>query len=272
MRTVLWILIVVLGLIIGSIGAVRVWTQSIRVREDPEYVDLLRSDATGKLRAQLFQERKKEREELVGILKTTPYRDPVRSEKVLAAIAKVPRHAFVAVRHRERAYWDRSMPIDYGQTISQPYVVAMMTELLDLQPEDSVLEIGTGSGYQAAVLAEITPHVYTIEILEPLHKKATELLHLLGYKSIATLKADGYYGWKEHAPFKGIIVTAAAGHIPPPLVEQLAPGGRMVIPVGDPYGTQRLILLTKDANGNLRTEDRMPVVFVPMTGAAEATR
>jgi protein-L-isoaspartate(D-aspartate) O-methyltransferase len=267
MRRVIWICGIFLALLCAVYVSITIWTYSIRVQEDPEYVTLLQSDTTGKLRTKLFQERQSERDDLVRILKTTPNREPVTDASVLSAIATVPRHAFVAVRHRPRAYWDRSMPLQMGQTISQPYVVAMMTQILKLAPEDRVLEIGTGSGYQAAILAELTPHVYSIEILEPLYEKSTMLLHLLGYKTVQTLRGDGYYGWKAHAPFKGIIVTAAAGHIPPPLLEQLAPGGRMVIPIGDPYGTQRLVLVTKDTDGNVRTQDRMMVSFVPMTGA-----
>jgi protein-L-isoaspartate(D-aspartate) O-methyltransferase len=249
--------------------AVHVWSSRIVVAEPPTYLELLRKDSSGKLRTQLFQDRQKERDELVGLLADGSTRQPVTDPQVLKAMGKVPRHAFVVVRHRERAYWDRSMPIEYGQTISQPYIVAIMTELLRLKPGDKVLEIGTGSGYQAAVLAEVTPKVFTVEIIQPLEAQTSELLKLLGYNTVKVRKADGYYGWPEEAPFQGIIVTAAAGHVPPPLVQQLAPGGRMVIPVGDPYGTQRLVLVTKDKAGTIQTEDRMPVLFVPMTGAAE---
>jgi len=263
--------IVALILLIAAVS-IRVWSSRIIVKEPPTYLELLRKDSAGQLRTQLFQERQSERDELVRLLSDGSSRQAVTDSTVLKAMGKVPRHAFVVVRHRERAYWDRSMPIEYGQTISQPYIVAIMTELLRLKPGDKVLEVGTGSGYQAAVLGEVTPNVFTIEIIQPLETQSSELLKLLGYSTIHVRKADGYYGWPEEAPFQGIIVTAAAGHIPPPLVQQLAPGGRMVIPVGDPYGAQRLILVTKDEEGNIKTEDQMPVRFVAMTGAAEVTR
>jgi protein-L-isoaspartate(D-aspartate) O-methyltransferase len=161
------------------------------------------------------------------------------------------------------------LPIGYGQTISQPYIVALMTELLEAQAGDKVLEIGTGSGYQAAVLNELTPRVYTIEIVKPLYERAVKRLDKLGYKTIQTRLADGYDGWKEHAPFDGIIVTCAAGHVPPPLWEQLKEGGRMVIPVGGVYETQRLLVLTKQEGGKRQSRNVLPVRFVPMTGKIE---
>jgi protein-L-isoaspartate(D-aspartate) O-methyltransferase len=193
----------------------------------------------------------------------------IEDESVLDAMRHVPRHLFVPERWRTSAYTDQPLPIEHGQTISQPYIVAYMTDLLELEPGDRVLEVGTGSGYQAAVLSEITPYVYTIEIIEPLAQEAADRLEELGYETIEVKHADGYYGWPEHAPFDGIIVTAAAGHVPPPLKEQLKPGGRMVIPVGGVFEVQRLILLRKDEEGQIHTRSLMPVRFVPMTGRAQ---
>lgn len=180
------------------------------------------------------------------------------------ALLRVPRHEFVPPDEKGRAYLNRPLPIGFGQTISQPYIVALMTDLLDLKKADVVLEIGTGSGYHAAVLSELAKEVYTIEIIEPLGLQAAERLERLGYKNIKTRVADGYYGWKEHAPFDGIVVTAAASHIPPPLIEQLKPGGKMVIPVGSHFLTQYLVMVEKDMNGVIRTRELLPVMFVPL--------
>jgi protein-L-isoaspartate(D-aspartate) O-methyltransferase len=188
------------------------------------------------------------------------------AEGVLAVMERVPRHEFVPERGRGLAYADRPLPIGYGQTISQPYIVALMTDLLDPEPGDRVLEVGTGSGYQAAVLAELVARVHTIEIVPELAASAGERLHRLGYDNIETRAGDGYYGWPEQAPFDGIVVTAAAGHIPPPLVRQLKPGGRMVIPVGGPFSVQQLTLVEVDAGGEVRTRQLLPVAFVPLTG------
>lgn len=193
-----------------------------------------------------FEERRAEREEMV---RAQIERRDVEDEKVLAAMRNVPRHRFVPARSTRVAYADQPLPIGQGQTISQPYVVAYMTELLEVEPGDRVLEIGTGSGYQAAVLSELTPYVFTIEIIEELTKQAEERLKELGYKTIEVKQGDGYYGWEEHAPFDGVIVTAAAGHVPPPLVAQLKPGGKMVIPVGGVYETQQLVVVSKDEDG-----------------------
>lgn len=184
-------------------------------------------------------------------------------EAILEAMRKVPREAFVPPTRKAEAYQNRPLPIGYGQTISQPYIVAVMTDLLRLKPTDKVLEIGTGSGYQAAVAAQLAKQVYSIEIIEPLAKKAKKRLARLGYKNIKTKMGDGYYGWKEHAPYDAIIVTAAATHIPPPLIQQLKPGGRMVIPVGSRFATQQLLLVEKDKNGEVRSRQMMPVTFVP---------
>jgi len=183
----------------------------------------------------------------------------------LAAMREAPRHAFAPDRLRDRAYDDRPLPIGHGQTISQPYIVAAMTESLQLEPGDRVLEIGTGSGYQAAVLAEIVDEVYTIEIIGALAERAEKTLRENGYASVKTRHADGFYGWPEAAPFDAIVVTAAADSIPPPLIEQLKPGGRMVIPVGPPFGAQRLLLVTKNEDGETRSRSLMPVRFVPFT-------
>lgn len=190
----------------------------------------------------------------------------VKAERVLRAMEKVPRHLFVPQEYLDEAYDDHPLPIGYGQTISQPYIVAYMTELLNLEPGDKVLEIGTGSGYQAAILAEITDEVYTVEIIPELARSAEERLRRLGYDKIKVLNADGYYGWEEHAPYDAIIVTCAPDHIPQPLVQQLKDGGRMVIPVGPPGGLQTLWLVEK-VGGEVRTYSMMGVLFVPMLGS-----
>jgi len=188
----------------------------------------------------------------------------VEDSRVLAAMRRVPRHEFVPENLRPAAYDDRPLPIGEGQTISQPYIVALMTEVLKLVPGDRVLEIGTGSGYQAAVLAELTDQVYTIEIIESLGRRAEQILKRLGYDQIRVRIGDGYLGWEEHAPFDAIIVTCAPEQIPRPLVDQLAEGGRMVIPVG-PRHAQELVLVVKE-QGRIRQQDIIPVLFVPMTG------
>jgi protein-L-isoaspartate(D-aspartate) O-methyltransferase len=192
---------------------------------------------------------------------------PRFSARVMDAIDAVPRHSFVPARELENAYENRPLPIGYGQTISQPYIVALMTELLEPKSGDIVLEVGTGSGYQAAVLAKLVARVYTIEIVPPLAKSAALRLEKLGYANIEIRLGDGYHGWREHGPFDGIIVTAAANVIPPPLIEQLKPGGRMLIPVGAPFFAQELIVLTKDVNGKVSTRSVLPVAFVPLTGS-----
>ena len=189
----------------------------------------------------------------------------VFSARVMAAMAKVPRHRFVPASYGALAYANRPLPIGHGQTISQPYIVALMTELLDIKAEDTVLEIGTGSGYQAAVLAELTQQVYSIEIIEPVGKRAAALLQELGYRNIGTRIGDGYNGWAEHAPFDAIIVTAAAPQVPPALVAQLKPGGRMVIPVGAESEVQFLHVMVKRPDGSISTRRSLPVRFVPLT-------
>lgn len=188
------------------------------------------------------------------------------SDAVLQALGKVPRHRFVPEDQVEWAYENRPLPIGHGQTISQPFIVALMTDLLKLDSTDKVLEIGTGSGYQAAILAEIVESVHTIEIVEPLAESAAQRIRDLGYARIHTRQGDGYFGWESEAPFDAIVVTAAASHIPPPLVAQLKPGGRMVIPVGSGFMVQQLLLVQKDLQGLVTTRQILPVRFVPLTG------
>jgi len=194
----------------------------------------------------------------------------VKDAAVVAAMQQVPRHWFVPDRFRHAAYDDRPLPIGHDQTISQPYIVAFMTDSLDLEADSRVLEIGTGSGYQAAVLAEITPHVYTIEIVKPLAERAAAVFTQRGYDSIQSRIGDGYQGWPEHAPFDAIIVTCAPERIPPKLIEQLKPGGRMCIPVGTEKGVQELVLVTKQKDGQLDRQHLLPVRFVPMTGETDS--
>jgi protein-L-isoaspartate(D-aspartate) O-methyltransferase len=185
---------------------------------------------------------------------------------VLAAMQKVRREKFVPPQLVSAAYENRPLGIGHGQTISQPYIVAVMTDLLRTDPDDRVLEVGTGSGYQAAILAELTNAVYSIEIIEPLGREAAARLHRLGYDNVHVRIGDGYYGWEEHAPYDAIVVTAAASHIPPPLIHQLKPGGRMIIPVGSRFMTQQLVLVEKDRAGTITTRQILPVRFVPLTG------
>lgn len=188
----------------------------------------------------------------------------VRDEATLEALKTVPRHKLVPKGQVPYAYEDRPLPIGYGQTISQPYIVAYMTEVVEPTSSDRVLEIGTGSGYQAAVLAEIVKEVYTIEIVEELHESAMKHFNELGYKNIRSKAADGYFGWEEHGPFDAIIVTAAPEYIPPPLIKQLKEGGKMVIPVGSPFRVQNLMLVEKK-DGKIKTKSLFPVQFVPFT-------
>jgi protein-L-isoaspartate(D-aspartate) O-methyltransferase len=178
----------------------------------------------------------------------------------------VPREAFVLPEYQHLAYRNAPLPIKAGQTISQPLIVALMTELLDPQPGDVILEVGTGSGYQAAVLAQLVKHVYSVEIVEYLAQSAAEVLQQQGYNNVTVRAGDGYAGWPEHAPFDGIIVTAAAPALPPPLLKQLKPGGKLVIPVGEPGGNQELLVVEVGANGDIARESILPVRFVPLTG------
>lgn len=198
--------------------------------------------------------------------------EAVRNLLVLDSLRKTPRHRFVSAELVPYAYDDRPLPIGYGQTISQPYIVARMTELLEPKAGQRVLEIGTGSGYQAAVLSPLVSRVYTIEIVEPLGNAARQRLADLGYKNVEVRVGDGYFGWPEQAPFDGIIVTAAANHIPPPLIEQLKPGGRMVIPLGNPFQIQTLMLVSKGSKGprDLQVRSLMPVTFVALVGGPKS--
>jgi len=188
----------------------------------------------------------------------------ISNKPTLAAMRSVPRHNFVPPNLVERAYDDGPLPIGYGQTISQPYIVAFMTAVIDPKPEFKVLEIGTGSGYQAAVLSEIVRETYTIEIITELYNSASKRLKELGYEKVVCKNADGYFGWEEFAPFDAIVVTAAAEYIPPPLIEQLKDGGKMIIPVGSPFLNQSLILVEKNGK-DIITTNLLPVRFVPFT-------
>jgi protein-L-isoaspartate(D-aspartate) O-methyltransferase len=213
-----------------------------------------------------FKERIDERKRMVATqIRARDVKDP----NVLKAMQIVPRHVFMPESQRRYAYGDHPLPIEHGQTISQPYIVAFMTEALKLRPGSKVLEIGTGSGYQAAVCAEIAREVYTIEIVEGLAKTAKERLKKLGYPNVFVKAGDGFFGWPDKAPFDAIIGTAAAKRIPEPLLEQLKPGGRMIIPTGSAWGFQYLELVTKDAKGKIHKSKVMPVRFVPMTGEVQ---
>lgn len=201
-----------------------------------------------------------------GVRETSSYTGKNRlNELVMGAIASVARHEFVPAQVRGRAYVNRPLLIGEGQTISQPYIVALMTDLASVGPESIVLEVGTGSGYQAAILAEIVDHVYTIEIIEPLGRRAAETLERLGYENVTVKIGDGYQGWSEFAPFDAIIVTAAPEEIPTPLIEQLKSHGKLVAPVGAQGRSQSLQVLEKRADGQITTTDVLPVAFVPLT-------
>jgi len=187
-------------------------------------------------------------------------------DRVMAAMKQVPRHEFLPADLRYCAYDNGPAPIGSGQTISQPYIVALMSDLLNTKPSDSILEIGTGSGYQAAILSQLVQQVYSVEIIEDLAITARKRLSKLGYNNVDVRNDDGYFGWPEHAPYDGVIVTAAAPHIPPALIDQLRPGARLVIPVGFPYSYQELMIVEKRANGEIETQKVLGVSFVPLTG------
>lgn len=197
-------------------------------------------------------------------------RTPIKDPKVLEVMGRVPRQLFVPAGIKSRAYEDNPLPIGQNQTISQPYIVALMTELAEPKPESRALDVGTGSGYQAAVLAEMCKEVYSIEIVKELADQAKKRLKDLGYKNITVRHGDGYRGWPQKAPFDVIIVAAAPDHVPQPLVDQLAPGGKMVIPVGSYY--QQLIVIERDKQGKVHRRPNIPVMFVPMTGEAQQRR
>jgi len=216
-----------------------------------------------------FSERKEERERMVIQDIQNSYYNPVKDIRVLEAMKAVPRHLFVPRPLQPNAYGNYPLAIGMGQTISQPIIVAHMTELLDIKTGDKILEIGTGSGYQAAVLSELTPNVYSIEIVEKLGEMAIDRFKELGYNTIKVKIGDGYEGWEKYAPFDGIIVTCAPEEIPPPLIRQLKPDGKIVIPVGAENRVQNLIVVSKDKKGNIKKQSQYPVRFVPMTGKAK---
>ena len=219
------------------------------------------------------QQRADERAEMVQIVeahaRTAPEIEEGIDPAVLEVMRAVPRHEFVPEDVRHLAYEDRPLPIGYGQTISQPFIVALMTDLLEIEPGDKVLEVGTGSGYQAAVLSPLAEEVYTIEIVPELGERAGQTLSALDFQNVEAKIADGYYGWPEEAPFDAVVVTAAAGQIPPPLVQQLKPGGRMVIPIGGPFSAQQLMLVEKQPDGTVTARQLLPVRFVPFTRAEQ---
>jgi protein-L-isoaspartate(D-aspartate) O-methyltransferase len=231
-----------------------------------------RAEPSGALTPSAFQARQGERDDLVAAWQNTKER-PITTPAVLTAMRRVPRHAFIPPSLAHLAYLDTPLSIGLAQTISQPYIVALMTQMLDLQPTDRVLEVGTGSGYQAAILAEVAAEVFSVEVIPTLHARATQTLRALGYgpARIHTRCADGYAGWPDvgEAPFDAIIVTAAPEQVPSPLLTQLAPGGRLVIPVGDQAHSQQLQRFARDPNGTLTLTLGLPVRFVPMTGRAE---
>jgi len=198
-------------------------------------------------------------------------RDQMQAEgisdpRVLTALREVPRHLFVPPEYRSQAYAPHPLPIGEGQTISQPYIVAFMTEMLRLKPTDRVLEVGTGSGYQAAVAAKLVRDVYTVEIFESLAAKSRRVLSDLGFRNVFVRQGDGYYGWEEKAPFDAILVTCAGGHVPPPLIRQLKNGGRMIMPVGGPFMTQNLVFIEKGPGGAITQRNVLPVAFVRLLG------
>jgi len=216
-----------------------------------------------------FLERHDEREKMVNKNIAKSRYDPVTDKRVLDAMKEVPRHKFVPGFQQANAYGNYPLSIGSGQTISQPLIVAHMTELLEIEPGDRILEIGTGSGYQAAVLSELTPYIFTIEIIEKLGLRAKKVLNNLGYKTIKVKIGDGYFGWEEFAPYDGIIVTCAPEEIPAPLIDQLRPGGRIVIPVGKEGWIQNLVVVKKSKNGKISEKKLYGVRFVPMTGKAD---
>ena len=207
-----------------------------------------------------------------AMVKTQLAERDITSKKVLAAMGRVPRHRFVLPRWEAAAYDDGPLPINAGQTISQPYIVALMTQLADPKPGDRVLDIGTGSGYQAAVLAELGAEVYSIEIIPELADEAKKRLEDLKYDKVTVRAGDGYRGWPEKAPFKAIILAAAAPKVPEPLIAQLAAGGKLVIPVGEEGGVQELLVITRQPDGSVKRETVAPVAFVPMTGEVRKPR
>ncbi len=218
-------------------------------------------DAYAEARAEMIRAVAETTEETAGWIGKTEL-----APEVMAAMGRVPRHLFVPPDLQDMGYLNRPLPIGYGQTISQPYIVALMTDLLEPEPGDVAFELGTGSSYQAAILAELVAEVYTVEIVQPLAESAAERLAALGYDNVTVRAGDGYHGWPEQAPFDIIVVTAAASHVPPPLIAQLKRGGRMVIPVGSAFLTQHLLLVEKGEDGSVTSRQILPVIFVPLTG------
>ena len=271
-----WFVIILSLSIIGILACEKAGTSSVPARASQGSPDDAnqagRADPNDKRplrplhKAVAFRERIKERQRMVvGQIQARGVKDP----NVLKAIRIVPRHALMPQNEQRYAYFDQPRPIEHGQTISQPYIVAFMTEALKLDPNSKVLEIGTGSGYQAAVCAEIAREVYTIEIVPELAKSAARELKKLGYRNVFVRAGDGYFGWPEKSPFDAIIGTAAAGRIPPPLIEQLKSGGRMILPLRGRLGYEYLELVSKDKKGRVQRKKVMPVRFVPMTGEVQ---
>ncbi len=224
-------------------------------------IDTIQADVRGAERRTMIRDIEQ------SVAETRHYLDKdFLDERVMQVMAKVPRHEFVPESQQNNAYLNQPLPIGHGQTISQPYIVALMTDLIASQGDSKVLEIGTGSAYQAAILAELVDRVYTIEVIEALGVEARERLQRLRYDNVETRIGDGYYGWPEAAPFDAIVVTAAASHVPPPLIKQLKRGGRMVIPVGSRFLTQQLLLIEKGEDDRISTRQVLPVRFVPLTG------
>lgn len=239
--------------------------RSVQSLPTPSSVDTVSADTLEWNRPR-FSERRQERHQMV---KTGIEDQGISDPKVLEAMRHVPRHLFVPQGYQEYAYQNRPLPIGHDQTISQPFIVGYMTAMLDLKAGEKVLEIGTGSGYQAAVLSEITPYVYTIEIIKALGKQAHARFDKLGYSTIEVKIGDGYKGWPKHAPFDAIILTAAPPEIPQPLINQLKPGGTLVAPVGSTSKTQYLTKITKSEDGEIHRQRKLPVRFVPMTGEVQ---
>ena len=263
-RWVALVFLVVLILVTGGVLAVtRTFLPAEPTVTRPEPTDLPSAEPT--LTRTAGKEADDRLEDRMEMVDRQIRRRGVTDQDVLDAMERVPRHEFVPQNYRDQAYADRPLPIGYGQTISQPYIVALMTELLQLKNTDRVLEIGTGSGYQAAILGQIVAEVYTVEIVEALAIESRERLKRLDYGNVHTLHADGYYGWEEHAPYDAIIVTCAPDHIPQPLVQQLREGGKLVIPVGPPGGYQTLWEITREGD-DIKKRNVTGVLFVPLTG------
>jgi len=260
-RVIKWLVLLFLVAIAGAGGllACRTWLHSDTVPQTHPTLVPARSTPTASA-----DEKDLTRTRLEMVERTIKARG-VSDPSVLRAMEEVPRHLFVPADYVAQAYADHPLPIGHGQTISQPFIVALMTELLDLRPGERVLEVGTGSAYQAAVLAEIVSEVYTVEIIPALAETASQRLQDLGYVNVRTKQADGYYGWKEHAPFDAIIVTCAPDHVPQPLVNQLAPGGRLVVPIGPPGAYQNLWQYVLEPDG-LKAYNLGGVRFVPLLG------